>query len=53
MALVVAVSFSRENTSPGLSSTNFCSSSRGAISWPASSTFDTVYFSPSLKLTVM
>jgi len=50
---VLAASFSREKTSPGLSWTSLASSSRGTMNWPDRSTLATVYFSPSLTLTVM
>ena len=53
MALVLAASFSRENTSPGLSCTSFSSSSLGSSICPLSCTSETVYFPPSMMLTVM
>ncbi len=51
--LVLAASFSREKTSPGLSWISFSSSGRGTIRFPDSCTPETLYFSPSVMLTVM
>ena len=44
IALVLAASRSRENTSPGFTCTSLSSSSRGRSSCPLSSTLETTYF---------
>ena len=53
IAFVVSLSISREKTSPGLILMSLRSSDSGTSICPASFTSDTVYFSPSVTLTVM